>query len=376
MKLDINSLIKNIDQAAKYDFDNKKVFGSAYYVFQEGNLEIEKCYGEMSLDTDAPITNTTLFRLASMTKPITAVAALILISRGLLSLDDTIDKYLPEFKNIHVVDFDGKDYMPKNIPTIRNLLNHSSGLGCNYDKMTDITDADRQTIDSLMAKYLKWGLDFEPGTKQMYSGVAAFSVLTKIIELVSGCDYLDFLKKEIFEPCDMPNTTFVPSKAQREQLVKMHNRIDDKNKVHPMPEGCVFESYPETNYLGGAGLISNLHDYCNFAKMLLNKGKFGDKVIVPEEVFVQMSTPQISEEIMPGDARWGLGVRVISKDSYPWLPVGAFGWSGAYGSHFWIDPVNKIFAVYMKNSRVDGGSANESARKFESAVYSSFADEE
>ena len=369
MKLNKDVLIKNIDEVAKYDFDNKKVFGSAYYVFQEGNLEIEKCYGEMSLDTDAPITNTTLFRLASMTKPITAVAALILISRGLLSLDDTIDKYLPEFKNIHVVDFDGKDYMPKNIPTIRNLLNHSSGLGCNFDKMKDITDADRQTIDSLMAKYLKWGLDFEPGTKQMYSGVAAFSVLTKIIELVSGNDYLDFLEKEIFEPCDMPNTTFVPSKAQREQLVKMHNCIDDENKVHPMPEGCVFESYPETNYLGGGGLVSNLHDYCNFSKMLLNKGRFGDKVIVPEEVFVQMSTPQISEEIMPGDTRWGLGVRVISKDSYPWLPVGAFGWSGAYGSHFWIDPVNKIIAVFMNNSKFDGGSGNESARNFEKAVF-------
>ena len=88
-----------------------------------------------------------------------------------------------------------------------------------------------------------------------------------------------------------------------------------------------------------------------------------------EEVFKQMSTPQISEEIMPGDARWGLGVRVIVKESYPYLPVGAFGWSGAYGSHFWIDPANKIIAVFMKNSKVDGGGGNESARNFEKAVY-------
>ena len=371
MKLDINSLIKNIDEAAKYDFDNNKVFGSAYYVFQENNLEFEKCYGNVSLDSNIAVNNKTLFRLASMTKPITTIAALILVSRGLISLDDTIDKYLPEFKNIHIVDFDGKDYLPNKIPTIRNLLNHSSGLGSNYDKMTNITVEDRKTMDSTIALCFKWGLDFEPGTRQMYSGVAAFSVLTKIIELVSGTDYLSFLKKEIFEPCDMLDTTFLPNETQKSQLIEMHNRVDNKNAVFGMRDGCIFEAYPETNYLGGAGLVSTLSDYCNFAKMLLNKGKVGNREIVPEEVFEQMSTPQISEEIMPGDARWGLGVRVIAKESYPYLPVGAFGWSGAYGSHFWIDPANKIIAVFMKNSKVDGGGGNESARNFEKAVYSS-----
>ena len=107
--------------------------------------------------------------------------------------------------------------------------------------------------------------------------------------------------------------------------------------------------------------------------MLLNKGKANGKTILKESTFKQLCKPQVTADIMPGQARWGLGVRVITDDGYPYLPVGAFGWSGAYGSHFWIDPVNNIFAVYMKNSKIDGGAANESAVSFEKAVYSAFA---
>jgi CubicO group peptidase (beta-lactamase class C family) len=126
--------------------------------------------------------------------------------------------------------------------------------------------------------------------------------------------------------------------------------------------------------LGGAGLVSTLRDYSKFAKLLLNKGKIGDIPLISEETFNLLCTPQVSQGIMPGNARWGLGVRVITDESYPYLPVGSFGWSGAYGSHFWIDPVHKIFAVYMKNSKIDGGAGNESAVKLEKAVYSSFAE--
>ena len=105
-----------------------------------------------------------------------------------------------------------------------------------------------------------------------------------------------------------------------------------------------------------------------YAKMLLNKGLAGNKRILKEETFSQLCTPQVSHEIMPYSERWGLGMRVITNDSST-LPKGSFGWSGAYGSHFWIDPTNKIFAVFMKNSRIDGGAGNESALKLEQAVY-------
>ena len=369
-QFDMGKLSENIDSIAQYDISNNKVFGSAYYVYCNGKT-IEKCYGTASLTLNTPITNASIFRLASMTKPITAVATLILVERGLLSLDDSVDKYLPAFSKIKIIDAAGNTITPKKLPTIRNLLSHTSGIASTPDKLSRMSETDKKTLDSSIAFYVKSGLDFETNTMQYYSGSSAFDVLTKIIEITTRTDYQNFLQKEIFTPCGMDDTTFVPSFEQEKRIVAMHNKTDGGNAVFEMREGCIFEEYPCTHYLGGAGLVSSLRDYCNFAKMLLNQGKTETGRILEEKTFNQFCLPQVSQEIMPGNERWGLGVRVITEDTYPYLPKGAFGWSGAYGSHFWIDPVNKMFAVYMKNSKYDGGAGNESAVNFEKAVYSS-----
>ena len=368
--LDKTVLTNKIDEIAQYDFDNNKVFGSAYFVYDNGET-IEKCYGNTSLNSNEAITNTTLFRLASMTKPITAVATLVAMEKGLLSLDDTIDKYLPNFKSIKIRDANGRETGPKNLPTIMNLLTHTSGIGSNEIKLAAMTQADNATIDSALAFYLGSGLDFEPGTQQAYSATGAFDVLVKIIETVTGEDYLEFLKKNIFEPCNMKDTTFIPTEEQWGRVVDMHGKVDGQNAVATMVEGCVFGNVPVTHYLGGAGLVSTLQDYANFAKMLLNDGQGEKGKVLSKNSVKLLSSPQVSEDIMPGTARWGLGVRVIADDGHSFLPKGCFGWSGAYGTHFWIDPSNNVFAVYMKNSLYDGGAGNESGNKFEVAVYSS-----
>lgn len=371
-KLNLEILEKNIDEVAKYDLDNKKVFGSAYSVCQGGKIVFEKCYGKTGLN-GSDVAKNTLFRLASMTKPITAIAVLILVERGLLSLDDCTSKYFPKIKDIHITDNDRNSIgVPRNLPTIRNLLSHCGGIGSNYEKFSNMTDEDRETLDASVEYMIRIGIDYEPTTKQLYSGTGAFDLIAKIVEMVSGIDYLSFLKKEIFEPCGMVDTTFTPSAEQMERLIKMHIRNDDKNFEFEMREGCIFELFPSTHYLGGAGLASTVSDYMKFAKMLLNRGKTQDKQIVSEESIALMSTPWVPKEIQNGNERWGLGVRVITEPEYLYLPVGTFGWSGAYGSHFWIDPKNDICAVFMKNSKTDGGAANESARFFEKAVYTSF----
>ena len=244
-------------------------------------------------------------------------------------------------------------------------------MGSVAEKLAFITQDDRKSLDGAVAFCLRNGLDFEPGSMQLYSGTLAFDILTKMIETVSETDYLSFLKKVIFAPCDMRDTTFVPSAEQKARMVEMHQRDNGENAVFAMAADCIFENYPCTHYLGGAGLVSTLRDYSRFAKMLLHRGKTDTGRILKEESVDLLCTPQISKQIMPGNERWGLGVRVITEDSYPYLPKGSFGWSGAYGSHFWIDPVNQIAAVFMKNSKFDGGAANESARSFEKAVYSS-----
>ncbi len=376
-KLDKNLLKINIEKAVQFDFDNHKVFGSAYCVIQEGNVIYKNCFGTTSADNAEAVTENTIFRLASMTKPVTAIATLILVDRGQLSLSDKVSDYLPEFKDVHITqisDTNEKIDLGKaqNDITICHLLTHTSGIGSDAAKTQKMTDEDKKSIDNMVKFHSEIGLDFEPGTKEQYSGIGAFDVLVKIIEKITKTDYLHFLQQEIFEPCEMVNTTFVPTQEQWKQIIAMHNKVDGNNIVAKMKENCIFVDYPCTHYLGGAGLVSTLDDYSKFAKMLLYKGKTPKKQILSEETFRLLHTPFVSEEIMPSTERWGLGVRVIVKEAYKTLPVGAFGWSGAYGSHFWIDPVNKIAAVFMKNSLFDGGAGNESARNFEKAVNDSF----
>lgn len=375
-KLNKELLKTNIEKVALYDFENNKVFGSAYCVIQGQDEIYKKCFGTVSVDNAEPVTENTIFRLASMTKPVTAVATLILVERGLLSLSDEVSEYLPEFKDVHVTQITESGCLidlgrAQNEITICDLLTHTSGIGSEPLKESKITAEERKSLDTTVEFYSRIGLDFEPGTKQQYSGMGAFDVLVNIIEKVTKTDYQEFLTKEIFEPCGMSNTAFILTQEQWEKTIAMHNRVDGKNCVEKMIENCVFSVFPCTHYLGGAGLVSTLADYSRFAKMLLNKGKTPTKQIICEDTFRLLHTPFVSEDIMPGSERWGLGVRVIVSEDYENLPIGAFGWSGAFGTHFWIDPVNNIAAVYMKNSLFDGGAGNESARNFEKAVCDS-----
>ncbi len=379
-KLDKNLLKFNIEKAVRFDFDNHKVFGSAYCVIQEDKVIYKNGFGTTSADNAEAVTENTIFRLASMTKPITAVATLILVERGQLSLSDKVSDYLPEYKDVHITQISDANKIidlgkAQNDITILHLLTHTSGIGSDAAKSQKMTDEDKKSIDNTVKFHSEIGLDFEPGTKQQYSGTGAFDVLVKIIEKITKTDYLHFLQQEIFAPCDMVNTTFIPNREQWTQIIAIHDKVDGKNTVAKTKENCIFYDYPCTHYLGGAGLVSTLDDYSKFAKMLLNNGKTPKKQILSEETFRLLHTPFVSEKIMPSNERWGLGVRVIVKKDYKTLPVGTFGWSGAYGSHFWIDPVNKVAAVFMKNSLFDGGSGNESARNFEKAVNASFHQE-
>lgn len=365
--LDKELLEKKIDEIAMYDIENNNVFGSSYFVYQNGNVVLKKHYGVTGNGGD--MNDDALFRLASMTKPITAVAMMILDEGGLISLSDNVSKYIPEFKNLHIKSYaDGSDMGESGTePTIVSLLAHASGFG--ISGTLQLSEKDRENYSNTIKYFLDKGLKFEPFKAQEYSAYGAFDVLAKIAEQVTGEDYGEFLKREIFEPCGMKNTTFVPAAEQEKRIVKMHNRIDGENAVEEMFSGCGFENFPYGHKLAGAGLFSSLDDYAKFAKMLLHKGKTANGRIMSEETAAKMAIPYVPKDVMPENANWGLGVRVIVDDSYEVLPVGTFGWSGAYGSHFWIDPENDICAVFMKNSCFDGGAGNRSACRFEKAVH-------
>jgi len=369
--LDEKKLLRNVEEIAQYDLENNNVFGSSYYVYQNGETILKRHFGCADSEGSVRINDDTIFRMASMTKPITAVAILILIDNGIISLSDPVHKFLPEFKDIHIISKEGIDYgVSKTEVNVMQLLTHTSGLGT--DKVVDLSEYDRKNIRNTLNCYIKAGLDFEPFSMQRYSPYAAFDALAAIVEEVTKQDYELFLKENIFTPCNMKDTTFYPTKEQWNRLAVIHNKIDGKSVIGNIRDGCVFGQFPCEHKLAGAGLVSTLNDYAYFGKMLLNGGIINNRQIISYDTFKLMNKAYVPKNIMPGNENWGLGVRVITDESYGVLPVGTFGWSGAYGTHFWIDPSNNICAIFMKNSQFDGGSGNKSACRFEEAVHNSF----
>lgn len=362
--IDAEILKNNIEKIAEYDLTENNVFGSSYIVCQNGKTVYKNHFGFSDTEGKVSTNDKTMFRLASMTKPVTAFAVLILIDRGMLTLDDEVKKHLPEFEDIHIITPEGADLgLPKNPPTIKHLLTHTSGFG--GTKVVKMDDVHKKSILNTVNCFAKAGLDFEPYSQEAYSAFAAHDALALIVERLTGKDFAEFLKEEIFAPCGMTDTTFIPTQEQWSHMMTMHNKQDGKNCVGETEEGCVFESFPATHKLAGAGLASTLDDYSRFAEMLLNKGKG----LVSEKTFRLINQPHAPFKIMYGHEQWGLSVRVVTDEEYKYMPIGSYGWSGAYGSHFWVDPVNNITAVFMKNSRFDGGAGNMSAQRFERAVY-------
>lgn len=319
-----------------------------------------------------------IFRLASMTKPITSVAALIQEERGKLKLTDKVSRYLPDFKEMYVGEFDNNNRVIRgkkadNEMRLIDVLTHTTGVisgEVGYAQDALIPKEEKINLERLVNYYGKHlYLDFGPMERSFYSGTGAFNVLSRVIELTADMPYGDFLKEYLFDRIEMVDTTFEPTKEQIERMVPMHaHKRPIEEAMNDYSAKLVFEDAPFSLHQGGAGLLSTMDDYINFVELLYNKGTFKGKRILSDESVIRMQTGQLSQAFAGPQAReeWGLGVRVIKNDI---MPRGTFGWSGAYGTHFFIDPTNRIRAIYMKNSRLDGGSEAPSARNFEKDIY-------
>ncbi len=320
-----------------------------------------------------------IFRIASMTKPITAVACLICQDMGLLDINDRIDKYIP-FLQINKVGKmeNGKVVFDKisNTPIkIKDILTHSSGLGSGDvgQKQTDNRKKPRSLKQTVKA-YKDWYLDFEPNSSQMYSGVIALDIVARIVEIVSGIKYFDFLKKYIFDPLDMKDTTYKLNKEQKSRLVHMFERDWENDKIYQKDFSnysgfdCFLEGYPS----GSAGLFSTYDDYIKFANMLANKGEYNGKRILKEETVELMKTARYEKEVVNSDASyWGLTVFVrgaTDKENQP-LSKGCFGWSGAFTSHFFVNTDTNVSALLMTNCNNVNGGGYSNFTIFERAVH-------
>ena len=320
-----------------------------------------------------------IFRLASMTKPITAVAILICQDMGLVSVKDEVEKYIPSFKDMKVGKVvDGKVVFDKDCPvpiTIEHILTHSSGLGSGEVGNLQWKKVEADELKEQVEIYSKWYLDFVPGSSQLYSGTVALDVVARIVEIVSKMKYIDFLKKYIFEPLDMVDTTYKLTEEQKTRLVPMYQINEEgTNSFHKELEDryAGFESMKEGYTSGCAGLFSTYDDYSRFASMLANGGEYNGKRVLSEQAVSEMAVPRLSTDFVGIDRffNWGYGVYVRGDENEDFQKIlkGSFGWSGAYSTHFFIDPMHNLSAVMMTNMNNDLGSGSPSIQVFEKAV--------
>ena len=375
-KLNFEKVQENIRTHVSTVIGQKVLPCASILVYQENCGFYREEFGCSDISGNKKLKNDAIFRLASMSKPITAVAAMILVDRGLLSLEDPISKYLPDFSKLFIGKIENDEVVEEieveTAVTIKELLTHSSGIGSGDIGAKDflaIPVEERATLKMAMPHYAKCRLEFEPKTSSNYSPFLGLDILSRIIEIVSGKSYDIFLKEEIFDKLGMRDTTFVPTEEQWDRMVRFADEKDGKCISKPLDKTRVFEHFPLTFFAGSAGLASTMDDYFAFAKMLLNEGEYNGVRILNTDTVREMVTPQLTKEVLPPPQVWGLGVRVITDETYGTLVKNCYGWAGAYGTYFWVDPDNKIVAIYMRN--VCDGEQGYTASQFEQDVTSS-----
>lgn len=290
----------------------------------------------------------------SCSKPITALAAMILVERGQLCLDDEVEKYLPEIRNAFLLNKDGERVATRNKMTIRHLLTMTAGFTYNLqtEPIREVIRRNKSAkLRDFISAFVATPLSFEPGERFQYS--LCHDVLAAVIEVASGKSFSRFVHEAIFTPLGMCNSFFDNRDCRLAKMYIADNNghirlMDNNNPVLPTKN---YES-------GGGGLISTIEDYSIFAQMLANGGVSSTgKRIVGENVLRIMASEQISQLniknqftcIQGGDYGYGFGVRVRTVATDWGLPQGEFGWDGAAGSYLMIDPINKVSIVIGMN---------------------------
>jgi CubicO group peptidase (beta-lactamase class C family) len=368
-----------------------KLPGAVVLIQQHGKPVYLKCFGVRDVATNVPMTPDTIFALHSMTKPITSVAAMMLIDAGKLSLSDPVSKYIPGFADVKVgvssVAADGTPILslvPLDRPvTIMDLLRHTSGITYDYigGKLIDRAYSDAGLFDGhfdnevFAERIAKLPLARQPGTLWRYGH--STDVVGRIIEIISGQTLYQFEKQHIFDPLSMTSTKFVLQSADE------HARM-----AEPLPSDTILKraeaerrAHPEWES-GGGGLVSSPTDYARFAQMILNGGQFGGKRYLSAGAFKSMTTDHIGPDsgvardyfYFPGDGfgyGYGLAVRTGPGNARPPPPgsIGELKWDSGSGTYFGVDPKLDMIYLLMEQTQNERGRITPAFKKL---VYEAF----
>ena len=344
--------IDNIRQRMQEAVDGEFIPGALILVGNSDGVGLLETAGFQTSAGRNPVNSQTIFRIYSMTKPIVSVAAMSLIEDGLLALDDPIEKYIPEFSNLQVIDRDsGEVRAARNSITVENLLTHESGLiqaifspdselGKMYQR--DFPDYSDITARDLAGRIGKLPVYFEPGSAWHYGH--STDVLGAVLEVAAGKALDQVLNERIFEPLGMDETSFYLSSDKAERIAEPNfGDMADNTQVRAMLSG-------------GGGLNSTTEDYVRFAEMLLRGGEYRGTRIIEESTLDLMREKRIGSEVSrefffygeTGD--WGLGFHLQPTTEDPDGPHN-FGWRGIGGTLFLVDEENDFYMIYMEQKR-------------------------
>ncbi len=369
--------LKRIHEVIQAHLDAKDFAGAVTLVMRRGKVVHLEAHGLMDLESGKPMRTDTLFRMASMTKPMAAAAILMLMEEGKLVLSDPVSKFIPEFRNPKVAVWslpnDPKGAGYRLVPadreiTLQHLLTHTSGLASGGEGPAGefFRRANLSRGGSLAERVKRLAplpLNFQPGTQWEYSPSTGFDTLGRVVEILSGLTLEQFFRQRIFAPLDMNNSYFTIPAERMKDVATMYTRRE---------QGLVKPGAPEPvtsggDYFSGAGgVTSSAEDYLQFCRMLLNNGQWNGKRLLSRKSVELMTDNAIGNldlrNYMEGeDSRqnlsgygFGLGVRVRrSTGASGWLgTAGDYGWAGAFGTYFWIDPKEELVGMVLMSTRV------------------------
>jgi CubicO group peptidase (beta-lactamase class C family) len=386
--------LKRIGDVFRRYIDEQQVAGGISLVARKGRIVHFETHGLMDIETKMPMRRDAIFRMASMTKPVTGVAILMLVEEGKVRLTDPVSRFIPEFKDMKVAMAKPGSARPSapgapppppeiyTVPalreiTVRDLLTHTAGLqsgGLGSREAARI--ATREGTDTLATHIPRLGrvpLDFQPGTEWRYSGLAGIDTLGRIVEVASGLTFDRFLKERLFDPLGMKDTAFYPAEAQMARVATLYRRANGRLERQDTPVWLA----TKTLFSGGAGLWSTAEDYARFAQMLVNGGELdGTRILGPRtvELMAANHVGDLYEKAGPTRRGMGFGLTVeVVLD-----PVaanrrtskGSYGWDGAFGTHFWVDPEEELTGILLIQQALNA-TLN---RDFENAVMQAIVD--
>ena len=370
--------LSRIDKVMEMHVAQQKIAGGVTLLARHGKIAHLGVYGMMDVEMGKPMKPDTIFRIASMTKPITSVAVMMLYEEGHFRLNEPVSKFIPAFKEMLVLPPEDAEDLTQPVPateqiTIWNLLTHTDGLTYHWNERlgpqyaaADITHGllqDESTLAEKMKILATIPLLHQPGAEFEYG--LSIDLLGYLVEVVSGMSLDAFFSERIFKPLGMKDTHFFIPEAKRERIATVYERTKDgpitRKSQEPTVEGSLTYSTdypyngPRTYFSGGGGLVSTVSDYARFAQMMLNGGKFDGVRLLSRKTVELMTTNQLAK--MDVDFGFGLGFGVVRDESdlNEIGSVGRFGWGGFFFTNFFVDPQEQMIGIFMCQLHPSGG---------------------